>query len=238
VRPALRQIADAIDTVNDFRDKPAGTLRINTSAAAARHIFEPLVLPFVARYPDMKVDIVTEGRLVDIVASGFDAGIRLKESVPQDMVAVPCSGPLRFRVVGAPAYFKRRPRPRSPADLSAAHVCIRRRMPSGDLLRWEFEKNAEAVTVDVPGALTLDADELMVAAALRGVGLAWVNEWSVVDLLAKGKLLSVLDDWSPRFPGLCLYYPPHRHVSAGLRAFVAMLRELKPTEATRGLRPR
>jgi DNA-binding transcriptional LysR family regulator len=225
VRPALREIAEAMEGVNAFRDKPAGTLRINTAAAAARRLMDPLILPFLRRYPDMRIDIVTDGRLVDIVAGGFDAGIRLKELVPQDMVAVPCTPPMRFRVVGAPSYFRRHPAPRSPADLTA-HVCVRRRMPSGAILRWELEKNGEAMPFDARGPLTLDTDELMVPAAVAGHGLVWVNEWSVEALLSRRRLISVLDDWSPPFPGLCLYYPPHRHPSAGLRALVAMIREL------------
>lgn len=224
VRPALREIADAIDTVRDLRGTPAGTLRINTAASAAAYLLDPVILPFLDRYPEMRLDIVTEGRLVDIVADGFDAGIRLAETVPRDMVAVPCSPPMRFIVVGAPAYFARHPRPRSPADLQA-HVCVRRRMPSGVRLGWEFERGGEAITIDVDGPLTLDASELMVAAALRGAGLAWVNTWNVEPLLAEGRLVSVLDDWCPAFPGLCLYYPSQRHVAAGLRAFVELIRE-------------
>jgi DNA-binding transcriptional LysR family regulator len=229
VRPALREISEAMETANDFRDTPRGTLRINAALGAARRIFAPIVLPFLARHPDMHVDIVTDGRLVDIVAAGFDAGIRSADMVPRDMVAVPCSPPYRFLVVGSPAYFEKHPRPRSPADLHK-HECIRRRMPSGTPLRWELKKKGEAVEVDVHGALTLDADELMIDAALRGLGLAWVVEWSVEQKLADGSLVSVLTDWAPSYPGLCLYYPPHQNTSAGLRAFVATLR----TQTKRG----
>jgi DNA-binding transcriptional LysR family regulator len=241
IRPALRDIAAAIDTVNDFRDTPTGTLRINTARSAAAWILEPIILPFLARYPDMRIDLVTDDRLVDIVAGGFDAGIRLAETVPRDMIAVPCSPPLRFVVVATPGYLARRGRPRSPADLHA-HTCIRRRMASGALAPWEFERGGEAITVDVDGALTLDTSELMVAATLRGAGLAWVNAWTVERLLAQRRLVSVLDDWSPPFPGLCLYYPA-RAPSAGLRAFVATIRESKlaagtPRAGRRGRSPR
>ncbi|HEX4335213.1 MAG TPA: LysR family transcriptional regulator, partial [Polyangiaceae bacterium] len=224
VRPALREIEDAIDTVNDFRETPRGVLRINTAASAAQRLLDPVVLPFLARYPEMSVEIVTDGRLVDIVAGGYDAGIRLAATVPRDMVAVPCSAPMRLIVVGAPAYFAKRPRPRVPADLHE-HECIRRRMPSGARLPWEFEKGREVVNIEVQGRLRLDAEELVVHAVLRGVGLAWINQWRVAEEIAAGRLESVLDDWCAPFPGLCLYYPPHRHVSVGLRAFIAMIRE-------------
>jgi DNA-binding transcriptional LysR family regulator len=226
IRPALREISEAMETANDFRDKPTGTLRINTALVAAKRLFAPLVLPFLARYPDMQVDLVAEGRLVDIVAEGFDAGIRLAESVPRDMVAIPCSPPLRFVVVGTPEYLARHGKPKAPADL-LAHTCIRRRMPSGAPLRWELVKGSKVLEVDVRGPLTLDTDELVVEAVLGGVGLGWVIEWSVESLVSSGALVTVLDDWSETFPGLALYYPMQRHVSAGLRAFVDLIRETK-----------
>ena len=226
VRPALGEIAGAMETVNAFRDTPAGTIRINTSLPAARFVLEPLVLPFLAAYPDITIDLVTEGRLVDIVAGGFDAGIRTAELVPRDMVAVPCSPPLRFLVVGTPAYLARHGTPRTPADLQD-HVCIRRRMPSGTPLRWELAKGARALEVDVPGTLVLDADELVVLAALRGVGLAWANDWILAPHIAAGRLVAVLDDWSPASPGICLYYPAHQR-SAALRAFVDFARVPSP----------
>src|SRR5262245_40565680 len=236
VRPALREIGDAMETINDFRDTPRGTLRINASELAALRIFEPLILPFVERYPDMSVDLVTERRLVDIVASGFDAGLRFADTVPQEMVAVPCGPPVRLLVVGAPAYFNDHPRPRSPADLHS-HRCIMRRMPSGTLLAWEFNKGAESITVDVHGSLTLDSDALMLPAVLRGFGLAWMFEWSVEHFLRDRRLVSVLDDWSPPFPGLCLYYPSNRHMSAGLRAFIKLIWESGVGAASRSSRP-
>lgn len=225
IEPALREISAAMELTNEFRETPTGTLRINTSEAAAREILTPVVLEFLRRYPDMRIDIVTNGRLVDIVAEGFDAGIRLAEAVPQDMIAVPCSPPLRFVVVGAPAYFAAHGRPQTPADLPH-HRCIRNRMPSGAMMRWEFEKHGESLAIDVNGPLTLDQQSLMVEAALQGFGLAHVSEWAVAAELASGRLVSVIEDWCPVFPGLRLYYPGHRHVPAGLRAFVALIREV------------
>ena len=225
VRPALREISEAIDAANAFRDTPAGMLRLNTSEAAARQILTPVVIEFLRRYPQMQVDLVTQGRLVDIVAEGFDAGIRLAEAVPQDMIAIPCGPEQRYAVVGSPAYFKNRTRPGTPGDL-VAHECIRGRLPSGAFLRWEFEKRGEQIIVDVKGVLTLDHYELWIEAAQEGVGLAYVNEWSASEEIASGRLIRVLEDWTPSFPGLRLYYPGHRHVPAGLRAFVGLVREI------------
>jgi DNA-binding transcriptional LysR family regulator len=226
IGPALAAIGEAIEGVNDFRSAPAGTLRINAARNAIDRIFEPVILPFLARYPDMRLDIVTDARLVDIVDGGFDAGIRLAESVPKDMISVPCSGPLRFVVAGAPACFAERGRPKHPEEL-ANHRCIRRRMPSGRILPWELERGDQAIHVDVNGPLTLDTDDLMLKAALAGFGLVWANEWTLRDAIRRGLLERVLDEWCPPFPGICLYYPRHRHVSAGLRAFVETIRSAK-----------
>lgn len=227
VAPALATIHTAMEQATNRRGTPTGTLRINTSAGAARQIMAPIVLDYLRRYPEMQLDIVTEGRMVDIVAGGFDAGIRLAESVPQDMVAVPFGPPQRFAVVGAPAYFaqhKRLSRPRTPADLQQ-HRCIRSRMPSGAMYRWEFARRGESIALDVAGPITLDEPGLMLDAARAGVGLAYLSEWNVAEDLATGRLLRVLDDWTPPFPGLCLYYPGRRHVPAGLRALVDLIRE-------------
>jgi DNA-binding transcriptional LysR family regulator len=224
VSPALREIAGALEDVNEFRDTPAGTLRINLKERAAHQILCPVVAKFLRRYPDMNVELTLEGRPIDIVAEGFDAGIRLAESVPQDMVAIPCGPDTRFIVVGAPDYFARASVPRSPSDL-LNHECIRRRMPGGKLYRWEFERRGEEMAVDVPGRLTLDSDSLMVEAAVEGLGLVFVSDFWVAEHLAAGTLQAVLEDWTPSFPGLRLYYPGHRQMTAGLRAFVDMLRE-------------
>jgi DNA-binding transcriptional LysR family regulator len=224
VSPALREIAGALEDVNEFRDTPTGTLRINLKERAAHQILRPVVANFLRRYPDMNVELTLEGRHIDIVAEGFDAGIRLAEAVPQDMVAIPCGPDSRFVVVGASDYLARASRPRSPSDL-VNHECIRRRMPGGKLYRWEFERRGEEIAVDVPGRLTLDNDNLMVEAALEGLGLAFVSDFWVTEHLAAGTLQAVLEDWTPPFPGLRLYYPAHRHMTAGLRAFIDMLRE-------------
>jgi len=223
IAPALATIKTAMDQAGSFRDTPAGTLRINTSAGAARQVM-PIFIAYLQRYPDMKLDMVTEGRLIDIVVEGFDAGIRLAEAVPQDMVAVPFGRPQRFCVVGSPAYFAAHGRPKSPLDL-LQHQCIRTRMPSGALYRWEFVRNGETFPVDVQGVITLDESSLMLQAARAGLGLGYLTEWNVAADLAAGTLEAVLMDWTPTLDSLCLYYPSRRHGSAGLRALVEMIRE-------------
>ncbi len=160
IAPALADIRGAMEATNELRDTPAGTLRLNSSVGAAQMIFAPVVLEYLRRYPDMKVDIVTERRLVDIVAEGFDAGIRLAEAVPRDMVAVPMGGEQRMVVVASPQYLRTHPAPRVPDDLMA-HRCVRWRFASGTIYRWESARHGESMTLDVPGPITLDEPLLM-----------------------------------------------------------------------------
>lgn len=231
VHPALREIAGAMESVNDFRNTPAGVLRINASEPAAQLLFVPVVLPFLDAHPDMQLDLVVDGRFVDIVADGFDAGIRLREAVPRDMVAVPFGPPQRFAVVGSPKYFTRRERPRAPSDLMR-HECVRTRLPSGGLLRWQFERRGEELTIDVRGSLTLlGSPSLALEAALNGLGLAYLPQSAVEVHVKARRLVSVLEEWTPPFPGFCLYYPHHQG-TAGLRAFVDLLRAARITGHT------
>lgn len=223
ISPALREISAAMEEVNMHRATPTGTLRINAAEGAAIRLMNTVGYEFLGRYPDMKLDIVTESRMVDIVADGFDAGIRQRSHVPQDMIAVPCSSAVRFIVVGSPAYFAEHDRPKVPEDLSG-HECIRGRLPGGAPYKWQFVQGDGRIDIAAKGALTLDSPHLIRDAALHGIGLAWVSEWAVEDDIAAGRLLSVLDDWAERTSGLCLYYSSHRHVPAGLRAFIDMLR--------------
>ncbi|MGH9711200.1 MAG: LysR substrate-binding domain-containing protein [Candidatus Acidiferrales bacterium] len=223
VAPAMEAIRGAMAQAGSLRDAPSGTLRINTSLGAARQIM-PLFMTFLRRYPDMKLDIVTEGRQIDIVSKGFDAGIRLARSVPQDMIAVPFGRPQRFAVVGSPSYFSTRARPSTPADLKE-HICIRSRSPSGSAYQWEFSRRANAQRVDVKGVVTLDEPTLMLEAARSGLGLGYLTEWNVAADLKAGTLLQVLADWTPPFGDLCLYYPGRRNIPAGLRALIELIRE-------------
>ncbi len=189
-------------------------------------LLDAAVPTFLTRYPDMSLDLVTHNRLVDVVADGFDAGIRLREAVPLDMIAVEFGGDTRFVAVAAPAYLAAHPAPQTP-DALKTHACIRFRLPSGKLFRWEFEKHGHELVVDVPGVLTLDHVELMAQAAAKGLGIAYVSDRTARPFLESGALVTVLDDWCPAIPGLCLYYPGHRHVPQGLRAFITVLTEVE-----------
>mgnify|MGYP006189806917 CR=1 FL=1 len=198
-----------------------------TPEGAAKLVFSPLIPAFLARYPQMQLDIVTDGRLLDIVAEGFDLGIRSRDLVPQDMIAVPCSAPIRFVVAGAPAYFSRQGVPLSPADLHQ-HQCIRSRLPGGGPhYNWEFSRGAQQYKFEPTGQLSLDSQPLLVQAALEGIGLIWTNESGIQTYLQSGQLQSVLTEWSPEEAELCFYFPKARQQHAGLRAFLDLVREYR-----------
>ena len=224
IAPALAAIRTAMERIDEHRAEPAGTLRLNLPLGAGRMVLSPLISEYMRRYPRVAVDMVTEGAMVDIVGQGFDAGVRLEEFVPPDMIAVPITRPIRSIVVGSPAYFAGRKLPRTPADL-AEHRCIRRRTGRGTIYRWEFEKRGEAIAIDVPGQLTLDDSDLMLVAALAGEGLAFLSDIAAAKSIEAGLLLPVLEDWSPEYPGLCLYYPSRRNIPARLRAFIDLIRQ-------------
>jgi DNA-binding transcriptional LysR family regulator len=224
IAPALAAIRTAMERIDEHRAEPAGTLRLNLPPGAGRMVLSPLISEYMRLYPRVAVDMVTEGAMVDIVGQGFDAGVRLEEFVPPDMIAVPITRPIRSIVVGSPAYLAGRKLPRTPADL-AEHCCIRRRTGRGTIYRWEFEKRGEAIAIDVPGQLTLDDSDLMLVAALAGEGLAFLSDIAAAESIEAGLLLPVLEDWSPEYPGLCLYYPSRRNIPARLRAFIDLIRQ-------------
>ncbi|OWQ43939.1 LysR family transcriptional regulator [Roseateles noduli] len=233
VGPAVAQIQEAVAAADDRAGAPSGTLRLNSSLGAAQMVFRPVLAEFLRRYPDVTLDVVTEGRLVDIVAEGFDAGLRLAPQVPRDMIRVPIGLPLRMAVVGSPDYFERHGLPSTPADL-ARHACIRARMPSGLPSPWEFaqakrgKQAAAREALDVPGPMVLDSPLLMLEAARAGLGLAQIAEWYVAEDIASGRLRRVLDDWAAPLPALCLYYSGHRHIPATLRALIDLIHEVVP----------
>lgn len=225
LRPALSGLDRALETIEDFRGRPSGVLRINGGEPAIRFLVQTVVPEFLQRYPEIALDLVTDGRLTDIVAEGFDAGIRLGYAVPQDMIGVPFGGRARFIAVASPTYLQERGKPQAPDDLKT-HACIRLRMPSGKLYRWEFERHGQEVVVDVPGVLTLDHLETMAEAAQNGLGIAYLPQLVAKPYLQRGALLPVLEDWCPWMDGLMLYYAGHRHVPPPLRAFIDMLKEI------------
>ena len=222
--PVLADLDRALDTLSEARGSPSGELRINANKGGARVLLQEIVPRFLEVHPNVEVDLVSEGRLVDIVKQGFDAGVRLLEAVPQDMVAVSFGGDVRFVAIAAPSYLQDRGVPDTPGDLQA-HVCIRQRLPSGKRYRWEFTRRDEEFSIDVPGSLSLDDNDLLVEAALAGQGIAYVPEHFAGLYLRTGQLLTVLADWCPPTPGLALYYPRNRHMPSPLRAFIDVLKK-------------
>ncbi|SCW65525.1 DNA-binding transcriptional regulator, LysR family [Rhizobium mongolense subsp. loessense] len=225
VAPLLQDLHAALEAVREQRETPSGTIRVNAAPFAARAIISPLVLEFLRRYPDMHVDIVTEGKLVDIVRDGFDLGVRVADLVPSDMIAVSLGRPQRHAVVGSPEYFERYGTPATPSDLFC-HRCIRVRLPDGSLFRWRFEKDGEQLQVDVRGPITLDEASLTRTAILNGTGIGYIFEQDILPEIQAGRVVRILEDWTPPYPGLSLYYPGRRNLSAGVRAFLELAREL------------
>ncbi|KKX61953.1 LysR family transcriptional regulator [Pseudomonas putida] len=223
LKPAFRDIDDALEDLNHFRDKPSGNLRITAGRQAAELVLLPLASRFLDAYPDVKLEIVTDDALVDVVAQGFDAGVRFGIRLEADMVSLPIGGTLRSVVVGSAEFFRKHPVPQKPEDLHGL-PCIRHRFPSGTLYRWEFERGGITQEIEIDGPLTLGDVSLMVAPALQGVGMAYVFEDMVKAQIADGSLVQVLGDWCPYYPGLHLYYPSRRHVPAALKAFIEFAR--------------
>ncbi|WP_026186612.1 LysR family transcriptional regulator [Ensifer sp. BR816] len=223
LRPALDEIAHALELAVDARQRPAGNLRITAPRFAADLLLAPRLGDFLIRYPDIVLEIANEDGFTDIVEAGFDAGIRLGESLEADMIAVKIGPDLKSAVVASPAYFERFTRPLHPRDL-AAHRCIRRRFSNGTFYRWEFEKEGEEITVAVAGPLILGEDRPIIKAAIGGAGLAYLFEPRVSGYVAEGKLLRVLEDWCAPYAGPYLYYPSRRQMRPALRAFIDFFR--------------
>jgi DNA-binding transcriptional LysR family regulator len=225
--PALVEVEAALDVVNGFRDRPIGTLRLNVPASAARLVLPALVPPFLAAYPEIRLDVVVDESFVDMLAAGCDAGIRYEERLEQDMIAVPI-GPRRQRVAtaAAPGYLDVHGRPEHPRDL-LQHACLRSRFPSGAMPPWEFQRKGEVVTVDPGGPLIVRVSggvDLAVDAAVAGSGVIQLFEDWLRPHLVSGALEPVLKPWWQTFTGPFLYYPGRRHLPAPLRAFVDFLR--------------
>jgi DNA-binding transcriptional LysR family regulator len=224
VGPRLEEIEAELAALSELRDKPAGTIRITASAHAAHTILWPKLAKVLPEYPDIKVEISIEQGLTDIAAGRYDAGVRLGEQVAKDMIAVRIGPAARMAVVGAPPYFAERRRPKRPQDLTA-HDCINLRLPTlGGLYAWEFEKGKRELKVRVEGQLVFNSTAMILEAVLAGFGLAYVPEDEVRARIAEGKLIRVLADWCPRFPGYHLYYPSRRQVTSAFAVLVEALR--------------
>ena len=224
VGPALTDIHDAMQAAQSLQETPSGTLRINAFASAAREVMAPLILSFLRRYPQVHIDLVTEGRLVDIVADGFDMGLRPADLVPSDMIAVSMGLARSNAVVASPDFVRMHGTPIVPADLYRFR-CIRARLPNNALLRWRFEKDGSAVQIDVQGAITLDEPSLVRIAVQSGIGLGYVMEADVREDIAAGRLVRVLEDWTPPLSPLALYYPGRKNPPAAFSAFIQAARE-------------
>ena len=224
VAPRLDEIETELEALSELRDKPAGTIRITASDHAASAILMPKLALLLPRYPDIKVEINSDNRLIDIVEQRYDAGVRLGEQVAKDMVAVRISPDVRMIVVGAPSYFARRAPPRTPQNLTD-HLCINLRLPTlGGLYAWELKKGKRELNVRVDGQLVVNGMPQMLDAVLAGLGLGFMLEDVVRKHVAAGRLRQVLEDWSPTFAGYHLYYPSRRQASPAFALLVDALR--------------
>lgn len=223
VEPAFRDIADALDDLNSYRDQPMGSLRLNAAHLATQMVLLPLALRFMQQHPQVTLEIIADNALVDMVSEGFDAGVRFGEIVAQDMIAVPIGPRQRSAVVAAPDFFARRVTPSAPEELRAL-PCLQLRFASGRLYDWEFERGGIEFQVAVQGPLILGDQGHILQAALAGMGVAYLFEMQVEQPLAEGRLVRILEEWCPYYPGFHLYYPSRRQMPSALRAFVDFVR--------------
>jgi DNA-binding transcriptional LysR family regulator len=234
LRPLLDDYEDAFASISEFRDTPSGRLRITVGAPGAYTVMAPIVARFLTRYPDVRLELSVDDAFTDIVASRFDAGLRIGERLERDMIAVRVSGPQPVVVVGSPAYLERHGKPKTPDDLRG-HNCIQIRFARGDLHPWMFARRGRSCEAAVDGNFIVNNRSLAVRAVQDGLGLLQVHRDYVEPFLVQGQLVTLLEDWAPPpFDGFFLYYPSRRHIRAPLRAFIDFLREeanVNPTPA-------
>lgn len=224
LKPSLLGVREAFDALGALRDRPAGVLRLTLSHLAYDQVLAPRLPEFLAAYPDIEIELAIDDAFTDIVAQGFDAGVRIGESVERDMVGVRVSADLRIAVVATPAYFAARGKPRHPRELHA-HDCINyRRRSTGVVPRWEFTEGGKDFDIAVNGRIQVNDGEVMISAALAGLGVAYLMESSVMQHLAERRLVRVLDDFCAPFPGFFLYYPSRAHLAPKLQALVNFLK--------------
>ncbi|TBN09635.1 LysR family transcriptional regulator [Agrobacterium cavarae] len=219
----MNSLDEALDATAAFRGNVAGRVRINAPRVTIAYLVREILPLMTERYPDVEVDLVADGRLIDIVSAGFDAGVRLMEAIPKDMVAVPFGKPVHFLCVASPAYLERAGEPLTPHDLTQ-HRCIGHRLPSGKLYKWEFERAGQELTVETGGTVVLDDEDLMIEAAASGLGIAYVVSWIAEPAIAAGQLTPVLTSWMHAPERMALYYPGHRSVPPPLRAFIDVVK--------------
>jgi DNA-binding transcriptional LysR family regulator len=233
-RPAVEQISRALDDLKSEQGHPFGRLRLHVSHFAGMAVIAPVWARFLSTFPDVQLEVHADEALVDIVAKGFDAGISSKDLAAADMIAVRVMGPMRVTVVGAPAYFARRRAPRTPDDL-ARHSCVQYRLAAdGAVFEWSFERDGKSRRLAVDGRVIVNDPDLAMRAAVDGLGIAYTVEALADPFLRAGQLVRVLEDWSPSFEGLFLYYPGHRQVPVALRALIDMLRNAHGSAPTKG----
>jgi len=224
IAPRFEEIESELSALSELREKPAGTIRITAGEHPAVSVLQPALKRFLPDYPDINVEIIVDYGLTDIVAEGYDAGVRLGEQVAKDMIAVRIGPEMRMAVVGSPGYFERHPPPCTPQEL-AAHNCIGMRLPTyGGLFAWGLEKEGHEVKVRGEGQLVFNNLALRLNSALDGLGVAYLPEDQILTHVAEGRLMRVLEDWCPWFPGYHLYYPNRRHSSPALALLVDILR--------------
>lgn len=225
IGPRFSEMDTELAALSELREKPAGTIRLTAGEYAASEILFPALSELLPKYPDIKVEVIVDYGLTNIVAQQVDAGIRPGELVAKDMIAVRVSPDLRMAVVGSPSYFAERKRPRAPQDLTQ-HNCLNLRLPThgGSLYAWEFEKNGRELNVRVEGQLVFNSAGLLLEGALKGLGLAYLTEGAVQPLISQGRLVRVLADWCPPFPGYHVYYPSRRQSSPAFTLLIDALR--------------
>ena len=223
----IQDIGQAIENLNRFRDAPAGRVRLNVLEDAASQLLQPVLPIFVDRYPDVEIDISANNRMIDVVGSGFDAGIRYGGTVPEDMIAQRLSADIRWIAAASPAYLERFGRPEHPGELRD-HRCVRIKLGNDQIYDWEFERDGEEISVETPGQVTIDESHTAIGLGVSGVGVIYGSEPVLRPHIESGALEVVLEDWASTGPGYHIYYPSRRHVPTGLRLLIELIRELRP----------
>lgn len=223
----INALDDALEGLNRFRDSPAGLIRLNVMQDAALYLLSPVLPALTERYPHVKLDVAINNRMIDVIAEGFDAGIRYGGTIPADMVAQPLSAAIGWCVVGSPSYLDRYGAPQHPNDLHQ-HRCLSIRLGSGRIYEWEFDRNGESLTISVPGAITIDDSQFALALVEQGAGLVYAAEPAVASRVSAGRLRYVLQDWCSKGPAFHIYYSSRRQVPVGLRILIDLVREMRP----------